>query len=181
LAYQDASLSHVRNGVYGAMWVAAMVAAAFVIDNPVVIVQAGLAEIPPQSRLAEAIRDVMVWVEQETSWEAVWEKIDGKYGRYYRTDEGANWVHTIPNACLVALGLLYGKGDYGVSVGTAVMGGWDTDCNGATVGSVLGVMLGVDQIPAQWVEPLNDEIESYIPGYNSLTISGLAQQIAEMV
>jgi ADP-ribosylglycohydrolase len=181
LAYQDASLSHVRNGVYGAMWVAAMVAAAFVLDDPAAIIQAGLAEIPPQSRLAEAIRDVMVWVEQETSWEAVWEKIVGKYGRYYRTDEGANWVHTIPNACLVALGILYGKGDYGVSVGTAVMGGWDTDCNGATVGSVLGVMLGVDQIPAQWAEPLNDEIESYIPGYNRLTISGLARQIAEMV
>jgi ADP-ribosylglycohydrolase len=180
LAYQDASLSHVRNGVYGAMWVAAMVAAAFVLDNPVAIVQAGLAEIPPQSRLAEAIRDVMAWMEQEASWEGVWQKIAGKYGRTYRTDEGANWVHTIPNACLVALGLLYGRGDYGRSIGTAVMGGWDTDCNGATVGSILGVSLGVDQIPAQWTEPLHNEIESYIPGYENLTISGLAQRIADL-
>jgi ADP-ribosylglycohydrolase len=180
LAYQDASLSHVRNGVYGAMWVAAMGAAAFVLDDPVAIVRAGLAEIPPQSRLAEAIRDVIAWVEQESSWEVVWQKIAEKYGRYYRTDEGANWVHTIPNACLVALGLLYGKGDYGQSIGTAVMGGWDTDCNGATVGSILGVMLGADQIPPQWTEPLNNEIESYIPGYNNLAISDLAEGIANL-
>jgi ADP-ribosylglycohydrolase len=162
------------------MWVAAMVAAAFVLDDPVAIVRAGLAEIPPQSRLAEAIRDVMAWVEQESSWEVVWQKIAEKYGRYYRTDEGANWVHTIPNACLVALGLLYGKGDYGQSIGTAVMGGWDTDCNGATVGSILGVMLGADQIPPQWTEPLNNEIESYIPGYNNLAISDLAEGIANL-
>lgn len=180
LAYQDASLSHMRNGVYGAMWVAAMVAAAFALDEPEAIVQAGVAEIPPHSRLAEAIRDVMAWVAMEQSWEAVWEQIERKYGRYYKTDEGANWVHTIPNACLVALGLLYGQGDFGVSVATAVMGGWDTDCNGATVGSILGVMLGADQIPVRWTEPLNDEIESYIPGYNCLTISGLAQQIADL-
>ncbi|MCB8943319.1 MAG: ADP-ribosylglycohydrolase family protein [Ardenticatenaceae bacterium] len=181
LAYQDASLSHVQNGVYGAMWVAAMVAAAFVLDDVEAIVRAGLAEIPPQSRLAEAIGDVLVWVEEEVSWEGVWQRIEGKYGRYYKTDEGTNWVHTIPNACLVALGLLYGKGDFGVSVGTAVMGGWDTDCNGATVGSILGVMLGVEGIPARWAEPLDDKIESSISGYNRLTISGLAQEIAALV
>ena len=34
LAYKDAALSHRGNGIYGAMWVAAMIAAAFVLDEP---------------------------------------------------------------------------------------------------------------------------------------------------
>jgi ADP-ribosylglycohydrolase len=151
LAYQDASLSHTGNGIYGAMWVAAMIAAAFALDKPEAIVGAGLAEIPPRSRLAEALRDVLAWSKLDGAWETTFERIAVRYGRFYRVDEDDNWVHTIPNACLVALGLLHGRGDFSTSVGTAVMGGWDTDCNGATVGSVLGVMLGASRLPRHWL------------------------------
>lgn len=180
LAHKDAALSHTRNGIYGAMWVAAMIAAAFVLDEPEAIVRAGLAEIPPRSRLHEALMDVIGWAKQAAAWEDTFEQVRQKYGRIYRVAEGANWVHTIPNACLVALGLLHGAGDFSVSVGTAVMGGWDTDCNGATVGSVLGVMLGADNIPPHWTTPLNNEIESYIPGQNGRSITDLAQKITKM-
>ena len=181
LAYKDAVLSHRRNGIYGAMWVAAMVAAAFVLDEPEAIICAGLAEIPPRSRLHEAVEAVIGWVKQEASWEAVFAQIRAYNRRLYNVDEGENWIHTIPNACLVALGLLYGGEDFSAGVGTAVACGWDTDCNGATVGSILGVMLGVDNMPAHWTTPLNDEIESFMPGQNGRSISELAQDIHEMV
>ena len=59
MAWRDAALSHTGNGIYGAMWVAAMNAAAFVLGDPAAVIQAGLAEIPPQSRLAEAVGDVL--------------------------------------------------------------------------------------------------------------------------
>ncbi len=180
LAYKDAALSHTGNGLYGAIWVAAMIAVAFVLDEPEAIVRAGLAQIPPRSRLHEAVADVIGWCQSGEPWEATFERIRQKQGCLYRVEEGANWVHTIPNACLVALGLLHGAGDFSVSVATAVSGGWDTDCNGATVGSVLGVMLGADHIPAHWTAPLNDTIESYIPGQNGRAISDLAQQIYEL-
>ena len=180
LAYKDAMLSHRGNGIYGAMWVAAMVAATFVLDEPEAIIRAGLAEVPPHSRLHEAIEKVIGWAKREKSWEDAFRQIKQYCRCRYSVDEGENWIHTIPNACLVALGLLYGGGDFSVSVGTAVSCGWDTDCNGATVGSILGVMLGADNIPAHWTAPLNDEIESYIPGENGRAISDLAQQIAQL-
>ena len=180
LAYQDASLSHRRNGVYGAMWVAAMVAAAFVLDEPEAIIRAGLAEIPPHSRLHEAVEKVIGWVKQEPTWEDAFRQIREFNNRYYNADVGENWIHTIPNACLVALGLLVGAEDFSAGVGTAVSCGWDTDCNGATVGSILGVMLGAESIPPHWTTPLHDEIESYIPGQNGRTISDLAQQIYKL-
>ncbi|GJM41569.1 MAG: hypothetical protein DHS20C20_18510 [Ardenticatenaceae bacterium] len=180
LAYKDAALSHRRNGIYGAMWVAAMVSAAFVLDEPEAIIRAGLAEIPPHSRLHEAVEEVIVWAKQEATWEDAFRQIRQKCRRLYNVDEGENWIHTTPNACLVALGLLAGADDFSAGVGTAVSCGWDTDCNGATVGSILGVMLGAEKIPTHWTTPLNDEIESYIPEQNGRAISDLAQQITQM-
>ncbi|MCB0010197.1 MAG: ADP-ribosylglycohydrolase family protein, partial [Anaerolineales bacterium] len=142
---------------------------------------AGLAEIPPQSRFHEAISDVLEWWKLDGRWEDTLPRIQQKHGTYYRADDGFNWVQTIPNACLVALGLLYGNKDFGESIGIAVMGGWDTDCTGATVGSVVGVMNGAASLPGQWTEPLNDTLESYIPGYNRMKISDLAGGIFDLM
>ena len=36
---------------------------------------------------------------------------------------------------------MHGGGDFGRSITTAGRRGWDIDCNGATVGSIVGVML----------------------------------------
>ncbi len=181
LAHRDAALTHVGNGIYGGMWVAAMVAAAYVLDSPAAVIRAGLDEISPQSRLHKAISDVLAWSELDDSWENNLRRIQQKYGAYYRADERFGWVQTIPNACLVALGLLHGELDFGKSITIAVMGGWDTDCTGATVGSIVGVMNGVASLPPQWIEPLNNTLESYIPGYNRMKISDLAEGIYKLI
>ncbi len=55
MAFSDACVSHVKNGIYGEMWVAAMLAAAFVAGDAEKAVRVGLTEIPQNCRLAEAI------------------------------------------------------------------------------------------------------------------------------
>ena len=51
-------------------------------------------------------------------------------------------MHTINNAAIIVAGLLWGEDDYAATVGLTVQGGWDTDSNGATAGSVCGTVLG---------------------------------------
>jgi ADP-ribosylglycohydrolase len=173
LAYRDANLSHVKNGIYGEMFVSAMISAAFATDDVEEIIKTGLAAIPKRSRLAEAINDVMGWSREYADWRGTWSKIIEKYGCYH-------FVHTINNAAIVAMGLLYGKGDYERSITISVMGGLDTDCNGATVGSILGVILGAKNLPEKWIKPLNNTVESYVVGYNNSRISNLAKRTFKM-
>ncbi len=56
----------------------------------------------------------------------------------------------------MAIGLLYGDGDFTKSVDIAARCGQDADCNPATVGGVLGVMNGYSKIPEFWLKPLQE-------------------------
>ena len=55
------------------------------------------------------------------------------------------------------IGLLYGT-DFGDAVCKAVNCGWDTDCTGATIGALYGILYGKDALPAKWIEPLGDTV-----------------------
>jgi len=172
-AFRDAMVSHVKNGIYGEMFVAAMLAAAFVTNNVEDVINIGLSEIPGNCRLAEAVRDTVHWCKKLNNWEQVWTEIDKKYGHYHR-------VHTINNAALVVMGLMFAQLDYETSIIVAVRGGWDTDCNGATGGSVSGMMLGADGLPEKWVNVLNDRLLSAVVGFNDCKISELAKRTQEI-
>jgi len=169
-AFRDASVSHVKNGIYGEMLMAAMISAAFITNDIEKILESGLSEIPAKCRLAEAMKDTLVWCNKYEDWRGAWEKINEKYGHYHG-------VHTINNAAMVLMGLIYGKdGDYEKSITISVMGGWDTDCTGATAGSIAGAILGAKSLPDKWIKPLNDKLFSVVRGFNECQISELAKR-----
>ena len=169
LAFNDASISHDKNGIYGEMFVAAMLSAAFKLESVKEIISAGLAEIPENCRLAEAVNDTMHWCETLPTWELVWEKINESVGHYHG-------VHTINNAALVVMGLFFGENDFEKGIVCTVRGGWDTDCTGATVGSILGLRLGAKNLPSKWISPLNDRLKSVVRDENDNKISELAKR-----
>lgn len=176
LAWRDASISHVKNGIYGEMWVAAMCSAAAVLDTPRQVLEAGLAEIPARSRLTADINEVIDWYD---SGKNVQEAIDLIHQRWDDTNPH-HWCHTLSNAQIVALGMLWGENDYEKSVAWAVTTGIDTDCNGATVGSIIGMLHGAQRMPGKWIEPLNDRLDTGISGYHQVKISDLARITVEL-
>ena len=109
LAWHDASLSHVKNGIYGEMWMAAAIATAFVTDDIYEVIETATSEIPKESRFAAMVRNMLGWREEYPDWKSCWERVNQEYGHL-------NWVHTINNAALVVLGLLYGEKDFGRTI-----------------------------------------------------------------
>jgi len=173
LAHRDARVTHVRNGVYGAMWVAATLAAVPAVDTLRAAVAVGRAEIPATSRLADALGDVLDWhdagLDHGTAIDRVhdaWDDAD-----FY---EG---YHVVPNAQVVAATLLWSEGrPFADAVGRAVAAGFDTDCNAATVGSVLGLARGTDAIPDRLATPLRGEIRTALADRPRPTLAGLADE-----
>jgi hypothetical protein len=176
LAWRDACISHVRNGIYGEMLMAAVIAAAACRDDPVELLRVGLSEIPKTSRLHADLGEVIEWRRAGLTYDEAVGRIHEKWDEHSRHD----WCHTNSNAAICAVALLWGEGDFGRSVCAAVQPGFDTDCNGATVGSIVGMMLGVGGIPARWTARLNDTLHTSLRGYDTVRISRIARETFEL-
>ncbi|MEU4192465.1 ADP-ribosylglycohydrolase family protein [Kribbella sp. NPDC026611] len=165
LALTDARLSHTGAGVDGALWVAAMSAAAMVLDDPVEAALAGL-EVIGDGELKRAVRFGLDLADLELD-EAL-DRLHAEYGHLH-------WVHAVNNSALAGYALT--APDFATAVGRAVMGGWDTDSVGATVGAVFGATRGV---PAEWCAPLDNRVATSLPGMNQIAIDELAARTVEV-
>jgi hypothetical protein len=176
LAWRDARISNVKNGIYCSMFYAAMVSAAFALDDPLQIVEAGLAEIPVTSRLYAAARQT---IDICKKYELRPECIDRVHEDLY-TSFGDDHIGTPNNMSVVVAGLLMGGHDFGKVIAFTVMGGWDCDSTAATSGSIAGAMLGAKCLPAKWTKPLNDIVYGQLAGYHPIRISECARRSAEI-
>ena len=174
MAHRDACLSHTANGVYGAMFVAAMCATALVAGSVEEVLRAGRAVLPEGSRMARAVDEAVAVARAESDLDRV---LDALHERH----AGLHWVHSVNNAALVAAALVHGDGDFTRSIAAAVAGGWDTDSDGATGGSVVGALRGAASIPGAWTAPLRDRMSSSLTGFDGVRISALAERTAALL
>lgn len=168
-AFRDARISHIRNGLYGEMFFASAIALAFRYNDVREIIIRSLNIIPPKSRFASAINYVLSLPIENLKWEETVDVLYDKFGRYH-------WVHTINNAALVVAALLSSQGNYERAICNVVMGGWDTDSNGATVGSIMGTMIGAKNLPNKWIDPLQNRIRSSLKGFDNSLLLELAKR-----
>ncbi|NEC69391.1 ADP-ribosylglycohydrolase family protein, partial [Streptomyces sp. SID9727] len=168
-AYRDAVLTHTGNGVYGAMFTAAALAEAATGETDVHgCLATGLRVVPPRSRFAAAVRDGITAAREERDFDTVVDRLHAAYGRYH-------WVHVLPNAALLASALTHADGDFTGSICKAVSGGWDTDSNGATAGSLAGLLAGrPDALPDRWTAPLKNRLATSVPGFDGAGFDTLA-------
>jgi hypothetical protein len=151
IAWKDAVLDHAGGeGVHGEMFWAALESAAFVISDPLALIHIGLQMIPIWSRISRAVREAVWCWENQAPLVDARERILRCFGHYQPCHAPQNHAFTI-------LGWLYGEG-YGGKLCAAVNCGYDTDCTGATLGSVLGIVGGTAAIPAEWREPVGDAV-----------------------
>ena len=150
-AREDALIDHHGNGVWAEMFLAATESAAFVTRDIRAAVATGLAHIPSDCRLARALHGVMGWHAEGLPWAEARLRVHREFGHH-------NFTDVTVNLAFILIGLLYGNGDFEQSVVLAVNCGMDTDCTGATCGSLMGILLGASGLPAKWRTAGGDEV-----------------------
>jgi ADP-ribosylglycohydrolase len=166
MAYRDAFLSHRREGIYGEMFFAASVAAAFAVDDPVTALRIGLTEIPGHCALHKAIRWALRVAPDVKDYKQARQAMDERF-------KGMHPVHTINNACLTVWGITIGKRDFTRVIGETVAMGMDNDCTAATAGSIVGAVIGKRGLPAKWYRGFGDTIHSYLIGLPRFSIQNV--------
>lgn len=164
MAYRDAVISHTKNGIYGEMYFAALIAIAAVENDMREAIEQALKFIPQKSRFVRSVRLITDDYDGGVDESKCFSKILSRW------DEYTYGCHVLPNAEIVIASLLYGDGDYGKTICRAVQTGLDTDCNAATAGSVLGMMTGISAIGEEWTSPFGGKLETQIFGVGKVNI-----------
>lgn len=183
MAYQDAFVSHRRQGIYGEMYFSAVIAAAFTVEHPVEALEIGLSEIPKASAMAKAVRWALKTAPGIKDYQMARDAVEKKFGMSggqtpKDVRSGMSPVHTLNNACLTIWGLTIGGTDLTKAIGETVAMGLDNDCTAATVGSIVGAIVGKEGIPEHWYQNFNNTVHSYLIGKKRFTITGLAKRFA---
>ncbi len=179
LASKAARVSHDGEAVYAAQVVAAMVAAAF--DSSLTMDQVldiGVSVIPDSSLIAQIHREVRAWSREDGDWEKTYDRIFEKYGY----DKFGGGCHVVPNHAIMVMAWAYGQKDFNKSMQIITTAGWDTDCNAANVGTVTGLLCGIEAMtePYDYLTPIADRV--YIPTadgtYSCTDVANEAYRIA---
>ncbi len=172
-AYEDGIVDHGDEGVRGEIFFAALESAAFVESCPDTLLDIALSYIPDDCAVARAVQEARTCYREGVDfWEArkrVHNLVPGTFGiqscKISEIDPeekdlelGAPGFDAPENIAFAILGWLYGEGDFGKALCLAVGCGEDTDCSGASLGALLGILCGASQIPEKWTKPLNDKI-----------------------
>ena len=154
-AWRDATISHRRNGVYGAMYFSAVIAAAFATGDPIASLEAGLSEIPADCLLAREVRWALDKAGDIKDYREARAAVDERFAGMHR-------IHTINNAALTIWGLTIGGDDFSKVISETVAMGLDNDCTAATAGSIFGAAYGANAIPDRWTRDFNNKVYSYV-------------------
>ena len=154
-------VGHIMNygdGWYGGVYIAQLYALAFVEKDIRAIVGKAVSGIPESTRFRRAIEDLLKFYDADpVSWKRAWRRFTEAFGFDKGCPSGVLKpfnIDAVLNSGYVTIGLLYGGGDFGKSIEIATRCGQDSDCNPASVGGILGVMLGYEGIPEEWKAPL---------------------------
>ncbi len=151
-AIMDASVDHgISEGTIAEMFTAALESLAFLETDVKTVINKALQYIPENSRVTKSVKLVIDEYNKKTPWKEVRQKI-------VEENKDLGWFQAPGNIAFTVLGLLYGEGDLLQSLIYAINCGDDTDCTGATVGAILGILGGTKAIPTELSEYIGDRI-----------------------
>jgi hypothetical protein len=166
------------DGADGAVMVAAMLSEAVFSSDMEQVIRRAASILPKKSAYRAMAEDVLRWHKEQPDWRVTRQLLAKKYSSDHITEESS----AVANGGAVLIGLLYGRNDFGKTVITAMHCRWDSDCNPATAGAILGTALGASGIEPRWASIFHDSYENYclrgLPRW--MRISDIARDTVEI-
>lgn len=171
-AIEDAIVDHADEGVYAAVFCAAVESAAFVCDDKEELIKIGLSYIPEDCITAKAVKLIIDCKKRGLDYKEaraeLFNKYPGTFGVTFHKEkelirefpDGEPGMDA-PNAIgIIMIGWLYGEDDFEKTLCITVNCGEDADCTAGTIGAILGIMHGNHAIPEKWLKPINGVINT---------------------
>ena len=165
-AFRDALISHYREGMDGAIYVAVLTSLAFAGGDVEDTLIRGLDYIRTESRLREMVERTFDACRRHGDARRVLAALRPELDRYH-------WIHTLPNVVCAVAGLLLGERDFERSILATLKLGYDTDCSTGQTAAFLGCLLGPSGIPDAWSRPIGDRLRTYVVGFEEITFDRL--------
>jgi len=151
-------------GVEPTVFYGAMYSAAFFEKDINKLIEIGINALPANGRFTATAREMIaLHSKYPTDWKAAWNEMAQKY----YIDEPAMtktiWNANLNGACAI-LAMLYGENDFQRTLDLSCAMGFDADNQAATVAGLMGVINGMQGLPANlylpiegWKTPFNDK------------------------
>ncbi len=176
-AFEDATVDHTGEGVYGELFCAAIESAAFAESDIPTLIKIGLSFIPDECLTRKCIDLVTECYNAGMDWRDARKKLlqfaPSPFGLRYVYDNNLpdkNPEPDIPmgevghdaatNVAISVIGLLWGEGDFTKSLCIAANCGEDTDCTAGFIGALMGILRGTEGIEPKWTDPIGDAIKT---------------------
>ena len=179
LAEKMSSVTHDLDGTEGGKFVAVCIALAWHIQDARELITTALAYLKQDSNYAQLIREMLdFYLQYPNDPEKCLAYIEDKH----RYDNYEGLCHILPNTAIMLYGMLYGNNEFNRTMQLIAEAGRDTDCNLGNVGSILAMMVGLENIDEKWIKPINDILlcSSSIGSKNITTISKSAYHFATL-
>ncbi|MBE5962001.1 MAG: ADP-ribosylglycohydrolase family protein [Lachnospiraceae bacterium] len=184
LAENSARVTHDLDGVEGARFIAACISLAYIKTDILTIISEALGFIDKECDYYRVVTDMIRIREEGKSYEEAYDYLK----EHYWTDRYRGVCHIIPNAGIIAIALLHGEGRFDRTMEIVNLCGFDTDCNAGNVGSIMGVLCGIESdsnekgIPKHLIAPIQDVMlaSGIIGSLNISTISDNALLFAQI-
>lgn len=192
-AYEDAVVDHSEDGLYGELFCAALESAAFVESDRNKLIEIGLSYIPDNCLVAKSVRLAMECHKSGISWKEarirMMNEVPGTFGlQSHNIEDNTENFPTTPlandapnNIGLMMIGWLYGESDFGKSLCIAVNCGEDADCTAGTLGAIMGIIHGNNNLPSKWTSPIGGIINTLcINPTKEYMLGGIPKTVEEL-
>ncbi len=141
----QAQVSHDGVAVESACFWAGMEAAAFRERSLDALLEENLSYINIK-QLKDIFLEIIAFCKEKPDFRTARAYLEKRWGY----DKFPGNCHVIPNTALMLTVLLLGKDSFRDAMQMCVSAGWDTDCNGANIGCLNGIRLGLDAITKEF-------------------------------